>query len=176
MGLHDVGLLCFIFLFPYPKNEARTLIDGTSKDSIFNRIKHDGWGRTWVIVKNLYTDTVVQLWTLWFLFGYCASNIVSNYYQNQFYEIDPNGKFGYVECVLELVCTLMALLPIYITLDNYQPQLLCVTSLIQAAIYYSSTVFQESVYYSYTFQISAYGIYCFQTAMAYATIARRVED
>ena len=51
----------------------------------------------------LYREPSVLVWTLWWIMGYGASNVVINYYQTLFLTLDPDaGQVGTVEAAMEL--------------------------------------------------------------------------
>jgi len=163
----SIGLLCFFLLpsvrFDPPENIFQFIQDHSFKDSLSE-------------MSSLYNSFHVRIWTLWWIFSYSSSNIISNYYQNQFYAIDPNGKFGYVEAFMEFTFCVMAFLPSICSFENHQVSFLICSSIISAFLYVASVLFQSSIYFSYLFNTLALGIYHFQYSLAYAVIAKNLES
>eukprot|EP00854_Cymbomonas_tetramitiformis_P014727 gene14727-17402_t len=57
-------------------------------------------------LRGMYAHAIILLWSLWWLMGFGASNIITNYYQTQFYDIESDGDFGTVEALIELFSAL----------------------------------------------------------------------
>jgi len=163
----SIGLFCFIFL-PSPQY--------VPPENIFQFIKSHPFNETFTEISSLYSTFRVQIWSLWWFLGYSSANIITNYYQNQFYAIDPNGKFGYAEAFMELIFCITAFLPSIISFDNYQPLFLILSSILSAFLYFASILFQQSIYLSYLFNSIALGIYHFQKSLGYATIAKNLNS
>ena len=101
----SVGVVWFLLLLPGP-------ISDQNQHSLVEVVRSEGFSSAMRCINKLYKSKLVRLWTIWWICCFAASNIVSNYYQNQLYEIDSNGKFGYGEAGVETgVCIGAALVP-----------------------------------------------------------------
>eukprot|EP00493_Phyllostaurus_siculus_P001444 UN01452 len=49
-------------------------------------------------IRVLYRDFMVQIWTIWFVFGFSAQHIALRHFRGQLESIDPNVSYGYFEC------------------------------------------------------------------------------
>jgi hypothetical protein len=95
----------FAFFFVLPEQRYEP------PPSLARSFRQRGLGGTIQVLRQLYRDNLVCVWSVWWIFGLLNHSIVSNYYQNQFYDIDPKGKFGYVEAFMELFSAVGAALP-----------------------------------------------------------------
>ena len=95
----------FAFFFVLPEQRYEP------PPSLARSFRQRGLGGTIQVLRQLYRDNLVCVWSVWWIFGLLNHSIVSNYYQNQFYDIDPKGKFGYVEAFMEMFSAVGAALP-----------------------------------------------------------------
>eukprot|EP00656_Telonema_subtile_P019218 TRINITY_DN20491_c0_g1_i1.p1 TRINITY_DN20491_c0_g1~~TRINITY_DN20491_c0_g1_i1.p1 ORF type:complete len:227 (-),score=44.05 TRINITY_DN20491_c0_g1_i1:127-807(-) len=126
----------------------------------------------------MYSPLAVQLWSIWWIMGLGSHQMIGNYYQTQFSQIDPScaDTLGYVEAVMMLLSASAALLPT--AFEKYLSCTSCpvivLSSLVVGFFYYASTVWQASVYYSYAFNVAAISLYSFQYAAGSAAIASSI--
>jgi MFS family permease len=168
-GFITLALIVFIVFLPHPMSPA--------PPSLVSLLRTTGCKATWRHASELYADRVVVLLSAWWVFATCAYTVLSNYYQVQFSDIDPDGQFGTVEVVIEVMSTLAALLAGVAAVRRAvlrQPFLLFACGSIAAAgLMVLSIWLQSSVLYSYALNISWMAIFAFQQAAAEAVMALR---
>jgi len=138
-GFTTLGLICFVLFLPAPSrapppslaslllhpqtNQAQTNQDGemadedTATDSK-NRISgtssscscsSSGWKALFGELRRLYTGQRLIQWSVWWFVMYGVNQMISNYFQNQLYDVDENAKFGYAEAAMEAFAVIGAL-------------------------------------------------------------------
>lgn len=163
----------FFFALPSPRKDA--------PPSLAKTIRSRGVRETWRVLQRLYVDKCVIMWSSWWIFGLVAHSIVSNYYQNQFYDIEPNGKFGYVEAFIELFDAIGSAAPT-ITLacglvsDTSETWLVVLVSALSATACVLSTTFTESIWISYICNVVILSSYAALSSLACASISKRLDD
>lgn len=172
-GFTSLGVLCFFILLPRQRNP--------SPPSAFQILRDEGFQVVFAQLRRMYAHAIILLWSLWWLMGFGASNIITNYYQTQFYDIESDGDFGTVEALIEFFSAVGSVLPallpvILLTRPKASLVILCGTSGAIAAMWYLSTLLQDSIFYSYAFNIIGLGLFNFQYSFASAGIALTVQS
>ena len=151
--------------------------------SLARSFRQEGFQGTIHVLRRLYRDNVVSVWSVWWIFGLLNHSVVSNYYQNQFYDIDPNGKFGYVEAFMEMFSALGAALP-YVAVacglvgfgstGRRETFVICVVSSLSATMCMLSTK-TESMWISYISNTIALSSYSALYSLACVSISIRLQ-
>jgi len=169
-GFTSIGLAVFLLLFPAPLHP--------SPPSLVSMLRHDGPSAVLHELHSMYKSFPVRMWSAWWVLGLGSHQMIANYYQTQFSEIDPDcgDTLGYVEAVMMLFSATASLIP-----SRLEKQLTCGSlpvilgsSLAVGFLYYASTLWQSSVYDSYVLNIAAISIYSIQYAAGSAVIANQI--
>eukprot|EP00468_Gymnochlora_sp_CCMP2014_P002041 CAMPEP_0167743474 /NCGR_PEP_ID=MMETSP0110_2-20121227/2035_1 /TAXON_ID=629695 /ORGANISM="Gymnochlora sp., Strain CCMP2014" /LENGTH=461 /DNA_ID=CAMNT_0007627847 /DNA_START=75 /DNA_END=1460 /DNA_ORIENTATION=- len=132
-----LGLICFLIFLPKPTRAAppslaglllstgrnrRLLQPGGSiaqdsktdsqrpgRNSATDLNSQTGWKDAWKEIRLLYTGSRLLKWCFFWSIMYGVTLMISNYYQNQVYNINPDAKFGYLEAAAEGFAALGAL-------------------------------------------------------------------
>jgi len=171
-GFTSLGTFIFVLFSPAPIHEA--------PESLVTLARSRGLMAVVDTVRAMYSESLVLLWSLWWLMGLGSHNMIANYYQTQFAEIDPSigHSLGYVEFIMMLVSACAAMLPNAVAQALIRHSLLIIltSSALMGFLYYAATVWQSSIYYSYAFNISAISLYSFQYAAGSSVIAAQMHD
>lgn len=171
-GFTSAGFLVFLLFFPAPLRP--------SPSSLVSVLLHDGILSLLRELRSMYVPFSVQVWSAWWIMGLGSHQMIANYYQTQFSEIDPScaDKLGYVEAIMMLLSAVCSIIPSrfsnQLTAGSFN--LILGSSLAVGFLYYASTFWQASVYYSYGFNIGAISIYSCQYAAASAVIADQISS
>lgn len=169
-GFSSLGLAVFLLLFPAPLHPA--------PPSLVSMLRQDGPSAVLHELQSMYKSFPVQLWSCWWLMGIGSHQMIANYYQTQFSEIDPDcaDTLGYVEAIMMLFSAVASLAPSHLAkqLTFGSLPVILGSSLAVGFLYYASTLWQSSVYDSYALNIAAISIYSFQYAAASAVIATQI--
>lgn len=166
-GFTSVGFTIFVLFFPPAVRPAPPSLVSVVLDSGLPSLLQE--------LRAMYSPKTIQLWSAWWLMGLGSHQMIGNYYQTQFSQIDPDcaDTLGYVEAIMMLLSAIAATLPSFFAplLNQHSTLLIVASSLVIGFLYYASTVWQSSVYYSYGFNITAISLYSFQYAAGSAVIA-----
>jgi len=171
-GFTTLGFVIFLAFFPAPLFAAPT--------SLVSVLLKDGPVRMLDELKDMYSSMPVLLWSGWWLSGLGSHQMIGNYTQTQYSDIDPDGAdtLGYVAAVMALFSAAGSMAPSYVSkhLISSTFSVIIVSSLAVGFLYYASTLWQASVYHSYGFNIGAASLYSFQYAAASAVIASQISS
>lgn len=174
-GFTSLGLACFAFL-PAPVFEP--------PPSLVRLVRKEGWRSVRTAAEEMYRSERVVDWSLWWVLGYAAKNIVINYYQNQFYDVEvatrghsTGNSFGTIELILELFSTLGSLCTLLVKQDMplLTPVLITVGPAVLGVLYIASTVLQDSLYVTYALNVGAIALDALLLAVASAVIANCIQ-
>ncbi|KAJ9456676.1 Folate transporter 1 [Diplonema papillatum] len=161
----SVGLGCFLLFSPKP------VVDMPS--SLYSIIRKDGFAAATKELRDLYAASKnIRLWSFWWVFGYSAAFIVGNYSQNQFYDLDSDGAFGYAEAIYEAAAAVGGVLPALAAgwVRGWSAEVIVVVSLALVVPLYLST--RASTFYeSVLLNAAASGLFSYQLSAAEITIS-----
>lgn len=163
----SIGGLCFLLL-PEPLREA--------PESLARLLLRKGAVQTLKEVRTLYASPAVRYWALWWIIGYGAALMISNYYQNQFYHFDPTGDFGLIEALMETAAAAASLVPAWCLCVSLRGTWLTIGAssvLLAAACLCAALATNVAQAYAANIMIAAIG--AFQLAAASASTARHLE-
>jgi len=172
-GFAILALISFLTVLPI-ENPTSKYMRQQAPQSFYSFFQTYGMEHALTEIRVLYRDFMVQIWTIWFVFGFSAQHIALQHFRGQLESIDPNVSYGYFECEIQFLAALSAMCSHYFYFKRRQVQFIIFTSLLQGVLYYSSTVLISSKYYSLAFNTVAICIFSFQNALAMSTIARNI--
>lgn len=174
-GFTSLGLACFCLL-PRPVYDP--------PPSLVRLVRQHGWRSVLAEAREMYRHPRVIDWSLWWLLGYAAKNIVINYYQNQFYDVEvktrghsTGSSFGTIELILEFFSSLGSLCTLFVReeMNGLTPFLLTLGPTALGVLYYFSTIFQSSLYITYVLNVVAIALDALLLAVASAVIANCIK-
>lgn len=161
----SAGLLWFLLMFPSPRTKV-------FPESLFTILRREGVANATVGITDMYGPRLIRVWSLWWVFAYATYSIITNYYENEFYEIDPNGAFGTSESALEAArmvgCLLPALAP-NASIRHTFP-IIALSALGSALLLYMSTT-THAFFVAVTFNALVLGLFGFAQALSEMSIS-----
>ena len=172
-GFTTIGLIVFLLGFPPQIRE--------SPPSLAATLLNKGWKLLFDTLREMYSDSAVLVWSAWWLMGLGSHSMIANYYQTQFCDVDPSigSSLGYVEAIMMLLSAFASMLPSVIppsALIRLSIPVILSSSLALSFAYYAATVWQQTIYYVYGFNIFAISLFSFQYATGSAVIASQITE
>jgi len=165
-----LGFVMFLLFFPAPIRSP--------PPSLVSVLLHRGFSTAVQDLCSMYASFPVRLWSVWWVLALGSHQMIANYYQTQFSEIDPAcaDTLGYVEATMMLFSAIASLGPSHLShqLTAASFSISIVSSVVVGFLYYASTLWQSSIYFSYSFNTAAISVYSFQYAAASAVIATQI--